>query len=97
MTVGAQLSAIGIDSSITNLSVAMRDLMQQVVNLSMNVNGQGTGLATLESIGYSSADAQTAINAIAYLNTVAEVYFGTATQVSDFDFNNQLSQYWAGR
>lgn len=85
----------------------MRDLMQQVVNLSTWINGQGNGLAYLEQLGYSSqadeenpggiSDAQMALNLIAYLNTVAGVYFGTATQASEFDFNNQLSQLWNGR
>jgi hypothetical protein len=71
--------------------------MQQVKNLSTWINGQGTGLATLEALGYSAADAQTALNMISSLNTMAGVYFGTATQATAFNFDNQLSQMWAGQ
>lgn len=97
MSVGGQLSASSVSQSITDLSVQMRNIMQAVVNLSVNVNGQASGLATLEAAGYSAADAQTALNAISYMNTVAGVYFGTAAQASDYNFNQQLSQYWAGQ
>lgn len=97
MSVGGQISSATIDGNITALSVAMRNLMTAVQNLSLNVNGQGEGLAFLESIGYGSEDAATAQAAISYLNTVAGVYFGSASQPSDFDFNQQLSQYWAGQ
>jgi len=65
----------------------MRDIMQQAVNLSTQVNGSGQGLASLEAIGFSSAanpdnpgdqsDAAWALEVIAYFNTVAGVYFGT--------------------
>jgi hypothetical protein len=97
MSVGGQISSSTIDDGITTLSVQMRNLMTAVQNLSLNVNGQGEGLTFLESIGYSSDDAATAQAAISYLNTVAGVYFGTAAQPDDFDFNQQLSQYWAGQ
>jgi hypothetical protein len=96
MTVGSQLNNAQIDQKITLLSMQMRDVMQAASNLSMNVNGQGDGLAFLEAAGYTNTDAPAALAAISYLNTVAGVYFGTATQTSDYNFNQQLSQYWAG-
>ena len=43
------------------------------------------------------SDAQYALNMISYLNTVAGVYFGTATQGTAFNFDQQLSQMWAAR
>jgi hypothetical protein len=96
MTVGVQLNSGAVDQLITNLSVQMRNVMAAVANLSLNVNGQGAGLVYLESIGFSAGDAAQAQAAISYMNTIAGVYFGTATQGSDFDFNQVLSQYWAG-
>jgi len=93
MTVGVQLTKAAVDQLITNLSVQMRDVL---TDLSLNVNGQGGGLAYLEAIGYTAGDAATALAAISYLNTIAGVYFGTATQDSDFDFNQTLAQYWGG-
>jgi hypothetical protein len=107
MTVGQASSSSTVDTSLINLAVGMRDLMNAVVNLSTWINGQADGLAFLEQLGYSSAsnpdnpgsisDAQMALNLIAYLNTVAGVYYGTATQSTTFNFNNELSQLWNGR
>jgi hypothetical protein len=107
VTVGQATGSGQVDISLINLSVGMRDLMQQVVNLSTWINGQGDGLAYLEQLGYSASadsenpgsisDAQMALNLIAYLNTIAGVYYGTATQGTTFNFNNELSQLWNGR
>lgn len=97
MSVGLQLSSAQIDQQITALAVQVRKLMRAVANLSMNVNGQGNGIAMLEAAGYSAADAAMAQSAISYLNTIAGVYFGTATQATDFNFDQELSQYWAGQ
>ena len=107
MPVGAVIGSSQVDNIITALAVNMRNVMRQVSNLSLAVNGQGNGLAYLESIGYSPdanpanpggiSDAQLAQNVISYLDTVAGVYFGTATQGTAFDFDQQLSEVWAGR
>jgi hypothetical protein len=107
MSVGGQGSSATVDAALTNFSVGMRNLMQSIVNLNTWVNGQGNGLAYLGELGYSSesspdnpggiSDAQFALNLLAYLNTMAGVYFGTATQGSEFNFNNELSQLWAGQ
>ena len=107
MPVGAPIGSSQIDNIITALAVGMRNVMQQVADLDLAVNGQGQGLAYLESIGYSGtanpanpggvSDAQLAQNTISYLHTVAALYFGTATQPDAFNFNQQLSAVWAGR
>lgn len=96
MSVGNNFTSDTVNQQITGLSVRMRDLMQDVVNLSSNINGQGTGLTVLEAIGYDSDDAAMAQGAISYLNTIAAVYYGTAAQTPAFDFDQELSQYWAG-
>lgn len=97
MSVGNNFTSDTVNQQITGMSVRMRDLMQDIVNLSTNINGQATGIAILEAIGYDSDDATTAQAAISYLNTVAEVYFGDAAQTPPFNFNQELSQYWAGQ
>jgi|SRR5579872_5587013 len=97
MTVGSQPSSTGMDQTLTGLAVQMRNVMQQISNLSTNVNGQAQGLSFLESIGYDTADAQLAQNLISYMNTVAGVYYGTAVQATEFDFNQELSQLWGGQ
>jgi hypothetical protein len=107
MAVGQASNSGQVDIDLINYSIALRDLMQNITNLSTWINGQGQGLAFLEQLGYSSeadegnpggvSDAQMALNYIAYLNTVAGVYYGTATQAAEFDFNNAMSPLWNGR
>ena len=107
MPVGAAIGSSQVDNIITALAVDMRNIMQQVVNLNLAVNGQGAGLAYLQSIGYSNtanpanpggvSDAALALSMISYLNTMAGVYFGTAVQTPAYNFNQQLSEIWAGR
>jgi hypothetical protein len=58
----------------------MRDVTQAVTNLSTQVNGQGTGQATLEGYGCDSTAASAALELIAYMNTVAWVNYGLAGQ-----------------
>jgi hypothetical protein len=96
-----------MDNIITSLAVNLRNVMRNITNLNLAVNGQAAGLAYLQSIGYSGtanpanpgnvSDAQLALNMIAYLNTCAGVYFGTATQATDFAFDQALSQVWAAQ
>jgi hypothetical protein len=107
MPVGASIGSDQVNNIITALAVRMRDLMTDIADLNLSVNGQGAGLAYLQSVGYSNAsnpanpgsvsDAALALSVIGYLNTVAGVYFGTATQAADFNFNQQLSMVWGGR
>jgi hypothetical protein len=107
MPVGAVIGSDQIDNVITSLAVSLRDVMRQIYNLNLSVNGQGAGLAYLTSIGYSGtanpanpggiSNAALALSIISYLDTVAGVYFGTATQGSQFNFDQQLSEVWAAR
>ena len=96
MTVGNNVSADTINSQLTGLSTQLRNTMQQIRNLNQWTNGQNTGLATLEGVGFDPSDAATALSMISYLNTMAAVYYGTAAQPTAFDFDQELSQVWAG-
>ena len=90
MPVGAIIGSGQIDNIITALAVQLRDVMRHISDLNLTVNGAGTGLAYLQSIGYSNtanpanpggvSDAALALSVIAYLNTVAGCYFGTVQQ-----------------
>lgn len=116
MSVGTQPDTASISNTLTQLALQMRDLMQAIANLSTQVNGEGNGLQYLESVvGYSSApnpgnpgdqsDAAWALQAIAYMNTVAGVAGGTVRQGGDgsagsatlFNFNQALSPLWNGQ
>jgi hypothetical protein len=107
MAVGVQGNNATVDQQLTSLSVQLRNTMFQIGNLNSWINGQGDGLVVLADLGYSTvpsstnpggvSDAQFASNMISYLNTVAAVYNGTAAQTPAFNFNQELSQLWAGQ
>lgn len=107
MSVGAQIGSDQVNNILTALAVRLRDDMRQIYNLNQAVNGQGQGLAYLQGIGYSNdpndanpggvSDAALAQSMIGYLNTVASLYFGTAAQPDTFNFDQELSQVWAGQ
>jgi hypothetical protein len=107
MSVGASIGVDQMNNIITAFAVRLRDLMRNISNLNLAVNGQAQGLAYLESIGYSAApdpanpggvsDAELAQNMIGYLNTVSAIYHGTATQPDTFNFDQQLSEVWGGQ
>jgi hypothetical protein len=107
MPVGATIGHDQVNNTITSLAVRMRDLMEDVTNLDLSVNGQGQGLAYLESIGFSGtpnpanpggiSDAELAQNTISYLTTVAKMYYGQVVTSPAFNFNQQLSAVWAGQ
>lgn len=107
MPVGASIGSGQMNNILTAFAVRLRDLMRNISNLDLSVNGQGTGLAYLESIGYSAADnpanpggvsdAALALSIISYLHTVSAIYFGAATQPDTFDFDQQLSEVWGGQ
>lgn len=107
MPVGASLGSSQMDNILTNLAVNYRNISQLAANLAIEVNGQGQGLAFLESIGYSNdpnpgnpggiSDAAWALQLVDYFSTVSGVWFGTATQPSEFPFNNAVAPLWGGQ
>jgi hypothetical protein len=107
MPVGSVIGSDQVNNLITALAVRLRDVMQQIADLNLAVNGQGAGLAYLQSVGFGSAanpanpgsvsDAALALSVISYLNTMSAVYFGAAAQTPAYNFNQQLSMVWAGQ
>jgi hypothetical protein len=95
MSVGNQANSAIIDGRLTTLAVALRDDCAKIANLQEFV--VSLGLPGLEAAGYSPADAQTVLNMASYLNTVAGVYKGTATQGTAFDFSNATCGLWYGQ
>lgn len=97
MSVGNQPSEASLNNQLTQFAVALRDACQDIINLNVQINGQNTGAATLEAAGFDSADATSYLAMLAYMNTVAGVYFGTAAQATDFNFNQELAQVCVGQ
>lgn len=108
MTVGIQATKASMDQNLTQLSIQMRNLMTQIRNewTAVNNGAAGTPVQVLTAMGYDNTtdsapgnqtDASYASYLLNTLNTVAEVYFGQATQATDYDFDNALAPLWAGQ
>lgn len=95
MAVGNQATVGIINESLTGNALQLRAALRTVANFQEYV--VALGLSGLEALGYSSTDAQSVLNLASYMNTIAGVYFGTATQGSQFNFDNALCQLWAGQ
>jgi hypothetical protein len=93
MTVGGQAGSGTVDQRLTDLATTKRDWAFRVQNLQKQY---GT-LAALQAVGYSPADAQTALNYINFMNNLAAVYYGTGTQASPSNFDAAFAPLWAGQ
>jgi hypothetical protein len=94
MAVGSANSVANINNTITQLCVQLRNICNQI--RMQNTPITNMGLSGLEALGFDAADAATVLAVFSYLSTVSEVYYGTVTQGTTFDFDNELSSYWAG-
>jgi len=108
MSVGEQATKTGFDQALTLLAVQMRNLMQQVRNEWVNVNNGAAGPASavLVKMGYDNtntdapgnqSDAAYADYVLNTMNTMAQIFFGNATQPTDFNFSNALAPLMAGQ
>jgi hypothetical protein len=95
MSVGNQASTGSINSQLSSMAISLRNILTSVEQFQEFVVAQGQ--SGLEALGYDSTDATTVLNMASYMNTVAGVYFGTATQGTQFDFDNALCGLWAGQ
>lgn len=96
MSVGIQSSNSQLDNLMTQLTRQLRDLCATIGNLNAQVNGQANGTSYLETAGYAAADAATFLTYLGYLNTFAEIFEGSGTQATAFDFANALAPLYGG-
>ena len=96
MTIGSQINNSVIDTRLTQLAIKYRDACVEMQNLFTEITANGQGLANLEAAGYNPTDAAAALQIINYFGTLTGVYFGSATQATNFSFHQQFSPLWAG-
>jgi hypothetical protein len=89
MAVGNQVDVGGLNARLGDAAVSLRSVMEQILTLWAFVQPQGQ--AGLEALGFSADDAAAYFQAANYMQTVAGVYFGTASQGTDFDFDSALA------
>jgi hypothetical protein len=108
MTVGVQATKAAMDQNLTSLAIQLRQLMHQIANEWTDVNNgaAGTAVQVLTAMGYDNTtdsapggqtDASYASYLLNTLNTMAQVYFGNATQAATYNFNNALAPLMAGQ
>jgi hypothetical protein len=108
MSVGMQANKAVMDQNLTQLALQMRNLMTQVANewQSVNNGAGGTPVEVLTALGYDNSntdapgdqsDAAYASYLLNTMNTLAQIYFGQATQATEYDFDNALAVLWAGQ
>lgn len=95
MPVGDNPTSAALNAELAGLIIRLRDVCQDITVLQTQVVGFGN--AGLQGAGFSAGDATTYMNAVSYLSTVAGVYRGTATQGSQFNFDNALAGYVVGQ
>lgn len=62
------------------------------VNNNPNLNTQ----SALQALGFTAADAATFLNMVGYLTTNSGIWFGTATQTTDFNFDTAVAAAMGG-
>jgi hypothetical protein len=92
--VGNVTSPGAINSNLTGYALQLRNLMDSIREEQEGV--VSLGLTGLEGLGFSSTDAAQVLALWSYMNTISGVYYGTATQGTQFSFDNALAQLWAG-
>ena len=95
MAVGNQATVQSVNGSLSSMAITLRNQCQCIVNLQEFITQ--LGLAGLEALGFSPTDAASVISYANYLNTIAGVFFGTATQATQYNFANQLAPLYAGQ
>ena len=96
------MASIGYEGTDVNaplgiLAVQLRDACRQILQEWSYVNR--LGVAGLEAAPYSmdSVSAQALFDAYNYLQTVANIYYGTAAQPDPFDFDDALALIRGGQ
>jgi hypothetical protein len=77
-----------LNSQAAQLAGQWRSIAEQTTYFQAYINSLGT--AGLQALGFTSGDATTMVTMSNYMLTLAQVFQGTATQGSEFNFQNAL-------
>lgn len=99
MAIGQPVTWEKIMAELTGVALDYRAAALRAKNLQTQLTHlQLTGLQNL-SPDNSQADAQAVLNAGGYLSTLSGIYYGTATQAGDFNYDDMLGgqlMLWGG-
>lgn len=94
MSIGIQPTQQSVNAAVGNIAVTLRDACNRIADFQTWVTTYGQ--SNLETLGFTPGDAGAVLTVASYLNTIAGVYKGTATQGSEFNFDDALSALWGG-
>lgn len=77
-----------VNSQAAQLAGQWRSVAEQTIYFQAYIASLGT--AGLQALGFASADATAMVTMTNYMLTMAQVFQGTATQGTDFNFQNAL-------
>jgi hypothetical protein len=94
MTVGNQASQASVNQALTSLALALRDVMQNIQDVSNYVGSVGP--AGLIALGFGSADVAPIQAFIGNMNSLAVIYGGGASPIGlPFNFEANTYPLWA--
>lgn len=88
MAIGNIPTMAQLNTQAYQIALLYRSAAQQALAFQAFVVAQGS--AGLQGLGFAAADASALITQADYMATLAQVYTGTATQASLFNFQNAL-------
>jgi hypothetical protein len=95
MTAGVQPTLNSINQAAGQIAVNIRNDFQDAVNLNSYINAQG-GATFLESLGMSSGDATGVVATYGNLVALNNIYQGTGTQATTFNYEANSELLWGG-
>jgi hypothetical protein len=96
MAAGIQPTQAQVNANAGALALNLRAAMQAIVNFEAWLSATQTS-ATLQTLGFSAADAATLISSVGNMATLASIYAGTATQPAVFNYEANSNSLWGGQ
>ena len=95
MATGDQADVGRVNAQLSSVALQLRNWATQALNYAQYVNKIGT--AGLEAMGFTPADAAQVVTEADYMQTIAQIYKGDATQATAFNFEDALCGLWAAQ
>jgi hypothetical protein len=94
--IGTQSTPAQLNSQIGNIALALRNDFANLANFVDWFNTQNTLAAIETNFGLSPADAATMQSAVGNLQTLMNIYAGTAAP-AEFDYRDNSAILWGGQ
>jgi hypothetical protein len=96
VSAGIQPSQAQVNQNAGALALNLRAAMLAIVNFQAWLAATQTS-ASLQTLGFSAADAATLISSVGNMATLAAIYQGTATQPATFNYEANSNALWGGQ